>query len=134
MLFVMRAYSLDLRERIVAARQEGQTEKQVADRFGVSESTVTRYTRLARHHKPLCAKKPPGKTPLLRPEQEPELLALLATGGDWTLETMRAAWQQKSGVVLSKSAMHQHLKRLGVTYKKRANTPKSVLPQSGLPS
>ncbi len=56
MLWIMRAYSLDLRERIVAARQEGQSEKQVADRFGVSEATVTRYHRLARQQKPLAAK------------------------------------------------------------------------------
>lgn len=129
----MRAYSLDLRERIVAALEEGQTEKQVAARFGVSESTVTRYDRLSRNQQPLQAKKPPGSPFLLRPEQEAEFLALVATRSDWTLETLRHAWQDNSGVLLSKSAVHEHLHRLKVTYKKRVSKPKSDLSQNEPP-
>jgi transposase len=118
----MRAYSLDLRERIIAALQEGQTEKQVAVRFGVSESTVTRYDRLARTQQSLTAKVSSGKPPLLRPEHEADFRAMLAAGTaagtEWTLETMRHAWQERSGILLSKSALHVHLTRLKVTYKK----------------
>jgi len=118
----MRAYSLDLRERIVAALKEGQTEKQVATRFGVSESTVTRYDRLDRNQQPLAAKKAPGRAPLLPPEQEPAFVRLVATRTDWTLETLRRAWQENSesgGTLLSKSALQEHLQRLKVTYKKK---------------
>ena len=125
MIADMRAYSLDLRERIVAARKQGHPEKQVAQRFGVSVSTVTRYTRLDRQQEPLQAKKAPGKTPLLLPQQEPGFRELLATRADWTLETLRHAWHAQSGILLSKSTLHEHLARLKITYKKRPSKPKN---------
>src|SRR3954451_4520041 len=39
----VRAYSMDLRERIVAAVDEGMSQSQAAVRFGVSLRTVERY-------------------------------------------------------------------------------------------
>ncbi len=42
------AYSLDLRERVVAAVKEGVKQPQVAERFKVSLSSVERYLRLDR--------------------------------------------------------------------------------------
>ena len=39
----MRAYSMDLRERVVAAVDAGMTQSQAAARFGVSLRTVERY-------------------------------------------------------------------------------------------
>ena len=133
----MRPYSLDLRERIVAALQDGQTEKQVAARFGVSESTVTRYDRLQREAADLRAKTPPGRKSLLRLGQEPAFRELFATREDWTLATLAPAWQEdprSGGVLLSKSALHVHVRRLGYSFKKRAGKLGSDLPRSALPS
>src|SRR5256885_9589183 len=39
----VRAYSMDLRERIVAAVDEGMSQSRAAERFGVSLRTVERY-------------------------------------------------------------------------------------------
>src|SRR3954449_3740122 len=39
----MRAYSMDLRERVVAAVDAGLSQSQAAERFGVSLRTVERY-------------------------------------------------------------------------------------------
>ena len=39
----MRAYSMDLRERVVAAVDRGMTQEQAAVTFGVSVNTVGRY-------------------------------------------------------------------------------------------
>src|SRR3712207_9478479 len=39
----MRAYSMDLRERVVAAVDRGMTQEQAAALFGVSVNTVARY-------------------------------------------------------------------------------------------
>ena len=39
----MRAYSMDLRERVVAAVDRGMTQDQAAAIFGVSVNTVGRY-------------------------------------------------------------------------------------------
>lgn len=54
------AYSLDLRERVVAAVKEGGKQPQVAERFRVSLSSVERYVRLDREGG-LRAKPPPGR-------------------------------------------------------------------------
>ncbi|MDR2512685.1 MAG: helix-turn-helix domain-containing protein [Puniceicoccales bacterium] len=39
----MKSYSEDLRERIIAARQEGESAQGAAKRFAVSKRTVERY-------------------------------------------------------------------------------------------
>ena len=52
----MTAYSLDLRERVVAACDNGATEKEAAVRFGVSEDTVQRYKRQRRERGTLVPK------------------------------------------------------------------------------
>ncbi len=54
------AYSLDLRERIVATVKEGVKQLEVAERFRVSLSSVERYVRLERQGT-LRAKPPPGR-------------------------------------------------------------------------
>lgn len=88
---LMRPYSLDLRERIVAALHDEQTEKQVAARFGVSESSVTRYDRLHREAGSLCTKTPPGRKSLPPLAKEPAFRELLTTREDWTLATLAPA-------------------------------------------
>ena len=44
----MRAYSVDLRERIIAAVDAGQARREVARRFDVSPATIGNYLRLRR--------------------------------------------------------------------------------------
>ncbi len=41
----MRAYSLDIRERIVGCWQEGDSKTSIAERFKVSLSSVKRYVK-----------------------------------------------------------------------------------------
>lgn len=130
----MRAYSLDLRQRIVAALKDGQKERQVADRFDVSVSSVQRYDRLERQQHSLQPKTAPGKKPTLSKEQEPEFRAMLAQSSDWTLAKMSLQWQRKAGFLLPKSTVHDLVQRLGYHYKKRASKPKNALPRNEPPS
>jgi transposase len=44
----MRAYSMDLRERVVAAVDRGTPRKEIVRTLGVSEPTIRRYLRLRR--------------------------------------------------------------------------------------
>jgi transposase-like protein len=55
----MKAYSVDLREKIVAAVRGGMSKAQAARTFGVGATSVKRYVKLAEEGKPL----PPGKAP-----------------------------------------------------------------------
>ena len=57
----MKAYSVDLREKIVAAVGRGISKAQTARTFGVSATSVERYVKLAEQGKPLSPGKAPGR-------------------------------------------------------------------------
>lgn len=121
---VVKPYSMDLRERIVCAVLSGGSQNSVAAQFGVCVKTVQRYVQ--RHHQgELSPRKPPGATPRVSAQQEPELIALMQERSDWTLESMAEEWERRSGVRLPRSTFHDHLVRLGGRYKKRVALPKS---------
>jgi len=61
----MKAYSEDLREKIVEAVGRGMSKTMAAKTFGVSRSSVKRYARVARDGKPLVPKRHPGSKPKL---------------------------------------------------------------------
>jgi transposase len=56
----MRSYSEDLRERVMAAIDQGARREALAARFSVSVSTITRWVRRRRETGGLAAKPVPG--------------------------------------------------------------------------
>lgn len=121
----MKAYSMDLRERIVAACGTGQRVGPIAHQFGVSERTVRVYKRLAREGH-LAPRPIPGKPPRLRADQEGAFVAMLQESPNWTLAQLCEEWERRSGVLLPRSTLHDHLKRLGGRYKKRVASPENA--------
>ena len=59
----MKAYSEDLRRKIVDAVRRGASKRETASLFGVSLSSGKRFTRMEREGDPLAPKKPPGRPP-----------------------------------------------------------------------
>ena len=59
----MRAYSEDLRHKIVKAVERGMPKAQAARLFDVRLSSVKRYTRITREGGSLTPKKSPGRPP-----------------------------------------------------------------------
>src|SRR5215211_5733186 len=57
----MKAYSMDLRRKVVDAVFSGRPKAQVARSFGVGISTVKRYASKAESGESLAPKSPPGK-------------------------------------------------------------------------
>src|SRR5215208_6904864 len=57
----MKAYSVDLREKIIAAVGHGMSKAQAARTFGVGATSVKRYVKLAEQGKPLSPGKAPGR-------------------------------------------------------------------------
>ena len=114
---MMKAYSMDLRERIVAARVQGETVESVAQRFGVCTKTVRVYEKRAVQGR-LPTTPRPGKTRRLSPEQHQELLILVQQRSDWTLLSLGQAWQERTGEVLPRSTLYDYLRRLNLSYKK----------------
>jgi transposase len=61
----MKAYSEDLRRKIVEAVEKGTSKSEAARAFGVGLSSVQRYVAMAREGKSLYPKKRPGSKPKL---------------------------------------------------------------------
>jgi len=75
----MKAYSRDLRRKIVDAIERGMLKAQAARTFGVGISTVKRYATKARRGEPLEPAKPPGK----RPKMDEKVSKLLDSAQPW---------------------------------------------------
>ena len=116
----MRAYSLDLRERIVAAVAAGEAHPAVARRFGVAVATVGNYLRLQRRTGGLTPRPRPGGRPEIGPEGYPALQVQLRAEPDATLAQHCVTWAETQGQIISISTMGRTIARLGWTWKKNA--------------
>jgi transposase len=61
----MKAYSIDLRKKIVQSVRRGNSKSETARRFDVNRSTVQRYIRQLDEEDSLAPKKRPGSRPKL---------------------------------------------------------------------
>jgi transposase len=118
----MRAYSLDLRERIVAAVQSGQPQTVTARTYAVSLATVQRYVRLSRHDQ-LAPRPIPGRPRRIGPEHEDALRVQLEATPDATLAEHVDQWAANHGLRMDPTTMADAIARLGWTRKKRPFTP-----------
>lgn len=93
----MRAYSEDLRQRIVHSVISGQCIHDVADRLEVSARTVWRYLRLQREQGDLHAKTHPGRPTKLTPEQQLALRQQLQQHPSLTLQERVELFRENMG-------------------------------------
>src|SRR3954469_17515120 len=97
---------MDLRERIVAAVDEGMSQSQAAERFGVSLRTVERYLARRRATGSLAAtEQRHGREPKQRRQLQAWLPARLEAAADATLAEHAAAFLAAGGEPVSLSAM-----------------------------
>ncbi|MCA1723748.1 MAG: IS630 family transposase [Thermomicrobia bacterium] len=114
----MKAYSEDLRLRIVQAMNDGLSHPEIAHRFRVGLRTVERYLHQWRETGSLTSRTSPGATPAIPPRQYPALVAQLAASPDATLAMHCDDWAATTGVRVSQSTMCRAQQRVGWTRKK----------------
>lgn len=109
-----KAYSMDLRVRVVAAVDAGEAPVAVARRFDVSRSWVFKLLRRRRQSGSFTAQLGRrGRVPKLADRRD-MLLALVAQRPDATLEELR----EQLDVRVSISTLWSALQRLGLAFKK----------------
>jgi transposase len=114
----MRAYSVDLRERIIeAVKCEGMSKEGAAERYKVSRASVYRFLELDKQGD-LSPKVRPGQARRLDAELCQRLLGQLAEHNDATLEEHAELFREAHGVSLRKSSIGNYFSRLGVRRKK----------------
>jgi len=117
----MRAYSVDLRERIVeAVKTKGLSKTAVAERYNVSRASVYRYLQLNKQDD-LKPRVRPGQARRLDTKQCQALLQQLKGHPDATLAEHAELLEEAHGVHLKKSSIGNYFVRLGVRRKKDAS-------------
>lgn len=116
----MKAYSLDLRQKIVDAYAEGnRSQRQLAKQFRVALSFIEKLLKQHRETGNIAPKKRLNQTPTkLSDEQLKVLEQLVEEHNDATLEELRALLEQKTGVRIGRSTVDRMLSKLNLTVKK----------------
>ena len=115
----MKAYSKDLRLRVLAAVDRGIAREEVAKTFGVSVPTIKRYLKLRRETGDVEPKPIPGPRARKRAALEEWLPAQVALNPDLTLAEHRELLEEEHGVEVSSATVSRALKRLSLPLKKR---------------
>lgn len=129
----MKAYSVDLRERVVAAVDKGLSKRDVAETFGVGLATVKRWVARRKRDPDddLAARVAPGQAPSIGPEHAQALTAQLAANPTATAERHARLWNEAHGTSLSQWTLGRAIRRLGWTRKKGRWEPPSETRQPG---
>ena len=115
----MKAYSLDLRQKIVEAYQncEG-SQRQLAKRFKVSPRFVQKLLHQYHHEGTIAPRTGAKGFPKKLSAYESEVREIVAENADDTLAELTEKLRQRLGLEFSLSTLHYHLKRLKLTGKK----------------
>jgi len=118
-------YSMDLRQRVVAAIEGGLSTRQAAARFAVGIATAGTWARLKRATgavRPAKQGKPKGA---VLDAHADFILGALAEAPDTTLDEMVERLREERGVTVVRTAVWKFLDRHGQTHKKRPPMPAS---------
>ena len=115
----MKAYSEDLRQKIVqAVQQRGMSKSQAARLFGISLSSVKRYARLASQGESLSPRKGGGRPPKAGETTKKLLEEDIRTRPAATVADRRHFLESFAGKTLSEPTLRRLLKRMGFSRKK----------------
>lgn len=113
-----RAFSADIRQRVIASVEGGASRREAAEQFDVSVSVAVRWLQCWRVSGQSEAKPRGGSKSGLEEHRE-WLLALIAEQPDATLDEVVVA-MGKAGIAGSRSAVWRFFDRHEITYKKKS--------------
>ena len=119
----MKAYSVDLREKVLRAVDQGYPREEIVKLLGVSRATIKRYLKQRRETGTIAPKAIPGRPAKKLGLLQAELGAQLQAHDDLRLEDQCRLWEQTHEVQVSTTTMSQAIKRIGWTRKKRRWVP-----------
>ncbi len=124
----MKAYSNDLRRKIVSAYERGRrSQREIAELFGVSPATVRNFVRRNRERgSPDELPRSGGAPARIGLEARAELRLLIASAPDSTLAEAREHLEREAGVRVGLPAVCRALAKLGLPRKKSRSTQLSA--------
>jgi len=121
----MKAYSPDLRAKIMARIDAGMSKSEAARVFGVSRATIKRYAALKREQGTLDPKPHPGRPPTIGPEHKELLRDQVTAYPAAYLDEHCALWEAEHAMRVSQHVMSRAIRALGFTRKKGRWVPVS---------
>jgi len=128
-----RPYSLDLRERVVAAVASGERCRSVAHRFEVSVASVVKWSQRYRATGSPAAKRMGGYRPYVLAGERDWLLARIAAAPDVTLRALLAELADR-GVKVSYFAVWHFFEHEGISFKKKPTRDRARAAGRGTPA
>ena len=116
----MRTYSHDLRERIVAARKDGHSAREVSRLFRISRRSVERYWKQYQSTGAVKSRQRGGYRRSCLEGHDGSLRAWIGEKKDLTLAELRERILRDLGIQVGVTALWHRLERLGLSYKKNA--------------
>jgi transposase len=113
-----KAYSGDLRARVIEDVLTGASRREAAERYGISPSVVVIWAQRFEETGSVAAKPSGGSTSPLEDHAE-FLLALVGEQSDLTLDEIVVA-MEKRGIACSRSAVWRFFERHNISYKKNS--------------
>jgi transposase len=114
----MKAYSQDLRQRVLRAVDAGKTQAEVAQTFAVSVPTIKRYLKARRETGHVEPKAIPGRPAVKGAVLQAHLAAQLAALPDATRDEHCRLFQAEYGIEVSPASITRARQALGWTRKK----------------
>lgn len=120
----MKAYSLDLRQKIVDTYAEGNiSQRQLAKQFRVALSFIEKLLKQHRETGNIAPKVRTEQTPTKLNESQLTILEqIVKANNDATLDELRYQLEQKTGVLIGRSTVDRMLTKLNLTVKKKHYT------------
>jgi transposase len=118
----MKAYSVDLRQKILETYQSGGiSQRQLAIRFRVTLSFIEKLLKQYRETGSIAPKVRTKQTPTKLTSAELETLAaLVKANNDATLAELKEQLKQETGVMIGRSTVDRMLSKLNLTRKKKS--------------
>ena len=129
----MKAYSADLRQKIVAAYENGEgTLDEIADIFSIARRSVASYLKLQRSGESLQPKPHGGGVPFSLTEKHLTVLQeRVAEKNDLTLAELVAYLKKKERITVHRATVCRALQRLGLPRKKRVRRRRNATKRRG---
>ena len=124
-----KAYSCDLRERVIAAVETGASRHEAAERFEISVASAIKWLQRWREDKS-AAPKPRGGSVSPLEEFAAEILAVVAEYPDLTLDETLAQLRKRR-IKTSRSALWRFLDRHNITLKKKPASGRAATSRRG---
>lgn len=113
-----RAYSADMRSRVIARVESGGSRREAAEHYDVSPSTAVIWVKCFRETG-RCAAKPRGGSTSPLEKHADFLLGLIAEQADLTLDEVMSA-MRKERIKGSRTAVWRFFQRHNITFKKKS--------------